>query len=80
MSKFTPGPWFFDDGKEQIFGDGEVIVYETSTNMDDINLICAAPDLLDFATEWLKRQGTDDNYMTAKARAAIAKAKGETNE
>ena len=37
-------------------------------------LIVAAPDLLAFAQEWLERQGTDENYMTAKARAAIAKA------
>jgi hypothetical protein len=40
-------------------------------------LISAAPELLEFAVEWLSRQGDDDNYMTAKARAAIAKAKGE---
>ena len=39
-------------------------------------LIAAAPVLLAFAQEWLERQGTDENYMTAKARAAIAKAIG----
>ena len=33
-------------------------------------------ELLAFAQEWLERQGTDENYMTAKARAAIAKAIG----
>ncbi len=37
-------------------------------------LIAAAPDLLEFAKEWLDRQGTDENYMVMKARAAIAKA------
>jgi len=37
----------------------------------------AAPELLEFATEWLDRQGTDENYMVMKARAAIAKATGE---
>ena len=37
-------------------------------------LIAAAPDLLEFVKEWLGRQGTDENYMVAKARAAIAKA------
>lgn len=31
-------------------------------------------DLLEFVKEWLGRQGTDENYMVAKARAAIAKA------
>jgi len=39
-------------------------------------LIAAAPELLDFAKEWLARQGSDNNYMTEKARAAIAKAEG----
>ena len=34
-------------------------------------------DLLEFVTEWLSRQGNDKNYMTEKARAAIAKATGE---
>jgi hypothetical protein len=37
-------------------------------------LIAAAPDLLDFAKYWLERQGSDINYMTEKASAAIAKA------
>lgn len=46
--------------------------------IDEANarLIAAAPDLLAFAQEWLERQGADENYMTAKARAAIAKAIG----
>lgn len=39
-------------------------------------LIAAAPELLEFVKEWLGRQGTDENYMVAKARAAIAKATG----
>lgn len=39
-------------------------------------LISAAPELLSFVKEWLDRQGSDENYMTAKARAAIAKAIG----
>ena len=43
----------------------------------DMRLMAAAPDLLEFVSEWLSRQGDDNNYMTAKARAAIAKATGE---
>lgn len=39
-------------------------------------LIAAAPELLAFVKDWLDRQGSDENYMTAKARAAIAKAIG----
>ena len=42
----------------------------------DARLIAAAPDLLEFAQEWISRQGTDSNYMTEKARAAIDKATG----
>ena len=34
-------------------------------------------DLLEFVAEWLSRQGNDKNYMTEKARAALAKATGE---
>ena len=39
-------------------------------------LIAASTELLEFVKEWLGRQGTDENYMVAKARAAIAKATG----
>ena len=41
------------------------------------NLLAAAPDLLEFVAEWLSSQGNDKNYMTEKARAAIAKATGD---
>lgn len=34
-------------------------------------------ELLAFVQEWLDRQGTDENHMVAKARAAIAKATGD---
>lgn len=40
------------------------------------SLIAAAPELLSFVKEWLDRQGSDENYMTAKARSVIAKAIG----
>ena len=41
------------------------------------NLLAAAPDLFEFIDEWLSSQGNDKNYMTEKARAAIARATGE---
>lgn len=41
-------------------------------------LIAAAPELLSFVKEWLDRQGSDENYMTTKARKAIFKATGES--
>lgn len=34
-------------------------------------------ELEDFVRDWLSRQGTDDNYMTSKARAALATQKGQ---
>ena len=87
-AKHTPGPWKVYDPEmpdtEATYGidgpNGQPVVYFGLTQNDGINrledarLIAAAPDLLDFAQEWLERQGTDENYMTAKARDAIAKA------
>lgn len=40
------------------------------------DVVAQRDELLAFAEEWLASQGNDANYMTAKARAAIAKAKG----
>ena len=37
-------------------------------------------DLLEFVKEWLECQGGDNNYMTAKARAAIARAEAALAE
>ena len=88
-AKHTPGPWkpacgargstcrhpaILHDGGQ--VGNATWQGSEAATNAN-ARLIAAAPDLLAFAQEWLERQGTDENYMTAKARAAIAKATGE---
>ena len=85
----TPGPW--DVATKA--GDGGLVVRSSKSMHElcqihssykykdahkaNARLIAAAPELLAFVQEWLARQGTDENYMTAKARAAIAKAKGE---
>jgi len=81
MSKHTKGPWeartsLFEPESFDItaFGIGALALVKSEANA---RLISAAPELLEFAIDWLSRQGDDDNYMTAKARAAIAKAKGE---
>lgn len=91
MSKHTPGPWEKVDGTDGItrgirgrHGPEMVNVINwhgisratSVTGQANARLIAAAPDLLEFVQEWLGRQGTDENYMTAKARAAIAKATG----
>lgn len=80
-AKHTPGPWEIDYGYNRIIKSigpcvpdeyaGSAWLEVTEANA---RLIAAAPDLLDFVKEWLDRQGSDENYMTAKARSAIAKA------
>lgn len=82
-TKHTPGPWEIERGYSTIIKSiGPCVPDEYAgsawleVSEEDARLIAAAPDLLDFAQEWLERQGTDENYMTAKARAAIAKAGG----
>jgi hypothetical protein len=88
----TPGPWKMGPNfshEEAIIGkDGKVVADASWTggsgcelsidNPADANLITAAPELFEFVKEWLDRQGTDENYMVMKARAALAKARGET--
>ena len=82
-AKHTPGPWAIDFGYNRIIKSIGPCVpdqYAGSAwlrvSEEDARLIAAAPVLLAFAKEWLERQGTDENYMTAKARAAIAKVIG----
>ena len=88
-AKHTPGPWksCFNEEACHFKGvtrhgwtiDGPKMVpdYECDMfNEADARLIAAAPELLAFVKDWLDRQGSDENYMTAKARAAIAKAIG----
>lgn len=89
MSKHTPGPWRLTDGNSDTYecrqiksADGRSLMGDeqyypwTPSDIEDWRLIAAAPELLDFAKEWLAQQGSDNNYMTEKARAAIAKAEG----
>ena len=82
-AKHTPGPWEIERGYSTIIKSiGPCVPDEYAgsawleVSESDARLIAAAPDLLAFAQEWLERQGADENYMTAKARAAIAKAIG----
>ena len=90
-TKHTPGPWRLDKrGNTYIVdkpGDGYItrdVCRMDSSTMSAFHqegnafLIAAAPALLAFAQEWLERQGTDENYMTAKARAAISEATGQS--
>lgn len=84
--KHTPGPWHTgttESTKYTIYSQlGFCIansfngVFVDAACEANARLIAAAPELLEFVKEWLGRQGTDENYMVAKARAAIAKATG----
>lgn len=84
--KHTPGPWsinydceYAKHGQLSIeTNDFFIALVDAGLIAQQANarLIAASPDLLAFAQEWLELQGTDENYMTAKARAAITKAIG----
>ena len=67
------GAFIYGDGIRKGVDDALPKAQELAANA---RLIAAAPDLLAFVTEWLNSQGGDSNYMTEKARAAIAKAIG----
>jgi len=86
----TPGPWIYDKGREEIYGPkstGEVVVvYQGGLQFrSDAPLIAAAPDLLK-ELERLVTAVEDGCFCSEmematridEARAAIAKAKGET--
>ena len=79
MRYFTPTPWrigAIESGMVAIDGaNGEEVTGFVFP--EDGRLIAAAPDLFEFIAEWLSSQGNDKNYMTEKARAALAKATGE---
>lgn len=86
--KHTPGPWRVESGPyyRAIRVDGEVIAdmrqIGRSFNESNAQLIAAAPELLE-ALELLVdnpyREGTEsDERLRRIARAAIAKAKGES--
>ena len=87
-AQHTPGPWtqgtsavgitcvWLDGLTEQEHKMGPSHTWIDCETEANARLISAAPELLSFVKEWLDRQGSDENYMTAKARAAIAKAIG----
>ena len=80
MDRHTPGPWKVSMNQIKSNYDTVAQVFtHLVQGRHEVNarLIAAAPELLDFAKNWLSSQGSDDNYMTAKARAIITKATGE---
>ena len=77
----TPGPWEFDPIDRVVVKGGSEIAYMArSANGADVRLIAAAPELLT-ALETLERlaglPSMQDDPARVKARAAIAKARGQ---
>lgn len=82
----TPGPWFVDgdDPEGAVTDSGPLLIHVVDSDhpAEDTRLIAAAPellealrDLLDVAEDAL--DGVDEWDARGKARAAIAKARGE---
>ena len=94
MSKYTPGPWKVvkdafgfcinqrddDDGNIRAIADIRKYAPGGGTAEGNARLIAAAPELLDALQEIEVFMGADfdDLPIASKARAAIAKATGET--
>lgn len=90
MSKHTPGPWIHEYGNDTGPNDDyfvefyEVIAAEKVIGQfdseDDARVASASPDLLEALEELLVGAGNSPaaNRKHAKARAAIAKARGES--
>ena len=89
MSDFTPGPFSVAETRHKY----DIVIrgpknepialvliagFSKKEGAANANLLAAAPDLFEFIDEWLSSQGNDKNYMTEKARAAIARATGES--
>ncbi len=76
--KGTPGPWNVQFADEIYAGDGvENEQVATANDCHDACLIAAAPELLSALQEALNAQVLPE-YHAEKAKAAIAKALGES--
>jgi hypothetical protein len=87
-AKHTPRPWKIGDGQihsDFIYGNSALSICEVFRNGNDDNrnkyLISAAPELLEALEEMLSASDLVMNHEldgpSIKARAAIAKAKGD---
>lgn len=83
-TKFTKGPWWLS-GKGTIRAGESAWVAHCSWHNKEANahLIAAAPDLYEALYEIFYYQGgadsvVDDEYVMERAKAALAKARGES--
>ena len=89
-NKHTQGPWFAvvtettGGGNPAIWDitckNGGIIAESIGHNEADAMLISAAPDMLDALQAFVDAFIHQDNLLIAQAKAAISKAKGESNE
>lgn len=89
-TNFTPGKWMVcedDFGEPFVENESGDPVCEVCGTTDDARLIAAAPDLYEALVECVDRIDTFygppgsnriDHELIVRARAALAKAKGET--
>ncbi|PXB01172.1 hypothetical protein [Pectobacterium carotovorum] len=80
MSGYTKGPWEWENG---VLRSDKYIVGGNSHSFNASNkaLIAAAPDLLEALVDMVEsyeHEASAENPSLLKARAAIAKAKGES--
>lgn len=88
-TKHTPGPWYTKETATHIDVvsiDGEVLFHDdkrTPKVIEDACLIAAAPELLEFALEYLRAWENGmagDGYLHDIAKSAIAKAMGTKHD
>lgn len=88
MNKHTPGPWLSRGKSDSVHESSDTHPYgcqifrfadDQGPSDDDLNLILSAPDLLDALSEIINDGGkfVMTNEAHRKARAAIAKARGD---
>lgn len=88
MFKGTPGEWYAGDNYIRSYRDGDTytVLEVLSGNVNDVNIVSAAPDLLEAliniipAAETGSERSSPIGYFDHRieaARAAIAKALGE---
>jgi hypothetical protein len=92
IKQHTPGPWYIAGEITDRFGDTTIIkdadrevvceINEDDYDENNANLIAAAPELLEALDEFLSIDDWVDSdiaplSLVDKARAAIAKARGE---
>jgi hypothetical protein len=78
--KWTPGPWSI--GSDLTFGPngwgvGVIVAANTGDTIADAHLIAAAPDLYEALDALYESDTPPDFELWMKAKAALAKARGE---